>query len=61
MAFFSMLEEMANAFTDLGAAGFAKDFDFAARCFETLTQETNLRGLATAFRTFEGEEKTGGW
>jgi hypothetical protein len=56
-----MLEEMTDAFADLGAAGFPQDFDLAARCFETLTQEPNLRGFSTAFGAFEGEEKTGGW
>jgi hypothetical protein len=59
MAFFGMLEQVADAFADLGAAGFAQDFDFAAGFFQPLTQKTNLRGFAAAFGAFEGEEEAG--
>ncbi len=58
VAFFGVLEEMADAFTDLSAARLAQHLDFAPRTFEPILQEANLRGFATAFGTFEGEEKT---
>ena len=54
-----MLEEMADAFADLSATGFAQDFDFAAGFFEAFAQEANLRGFAAAFGAFEGEEEAG--
>ena len=54
MAFFGMLEQMTDAFADLGATGFTQDFDFAAGFFETFAQKTYLRGFASAFGAFEG-------
>jgi hypothetical protein len=52
-SFFGVLKEMADAFAKLRAAGLTQDHDNATRSFEPRTKQSDLRGLAAAFRAFE--------
>ena len=59
VSLFRMLEEVADFLADLGAAGLTQDDDALAAGFEMLLKQADLRGLAAAFRAFEGEQETG--
>jgi len=59
VSLFRVLEEVADFLADLGAAGLTQDDDALAAGFEMLLKQTDLRGLAAAFRAFEGEQETG--
>ena len=55
-----VLEQVANFLAHRSAAGLSQDFYGAPSCTEAVRQQADLRGFAAAFRTFEGEQETGG-
>ena len=50
---------MADFLADLGATRLTQHDDTLSAGFEMLLKQADLRGLAAAFRAFEGEQETG--